>query len=567
MGIAISIEDFSFTYRGGENPALKKVQGHIEDGTFILVMGHGGSGKSTLCCSLNGLVPNFFKGSYQGRVLVKGQEVARKKVADMSRLVGLVLQDFEAQLFSTNVELEMAFGPENHCLPRPEIERRIDRYLSFVGLERLRRREPATLSGGQKQRLAIGSVLALEPEILAMDEPTTDLDPKGREEVLFLADHLKEKGQTLLVVDHEPETAANAQQVWLMKEGQVISQGAPSEILRDVPRMESCGVKPHPLVELFRSMNWSGSPLTVESAIGLIEKNQRIERQGSKVSPPPDRPLKGQPLLKADGLRYSYPTHAVEALGGIDLAIHEGEFIALLGQNGSGKTTLAKHFNGLLKPTSGRMFVKNREVTEYRHREMARIVGYVFQNPDHQIFARTVLEEVGFGLKVLGEPHKRIESHVAEALEHVGLKGYEDRAPFALTKGERQQVAVASVLATQPQVIILDEPTTGLDYRHQRSMMEMLKRLNRAGHTVIIITHSMWVAAEYAARTIVMKDGSILLDGPTRSVFRDEGRLAETSLQPPSLVRVSNWLGTEALTVQQMVKELQPRNPGSQPET
>ena len=161
---------------------------------------------------------------------------------------------------------------------------------------------------------------------------------------------------------------------------------------------------------------------------------------------------------------------------------------------------------------------------------MARMVGYVFQNPDHQIFAKTVLEEVGFGLKVLGESPKLIESRVAEALENVGLKGYEERVPFALTKGERQQVAVASVLATQPQVIILDEPTTGLDYRHQRSMMEMLKRLNRAGHTIIIITHSMWVAAEYAARTIVMKEGSILLDGPTRSVFRDEARLAEASL-------------------------------------
>jgi energy-coupling factor transport system ATP-binding protein len=452
-------------------------------------------------------------------------------------------------------------------LTRPEIKRRIDRYLSFVGLEKLRRREPATLSGGQKQRLAIGSVLTLEPEILAMDEPTTDLDPKGREEVLSLADHLKEKGQTLLVVDHEPEAAANARQVWLMKEGQVISQGPPSEILMDVSRMESCGVKPHPLVELFRSMNWPGSPLTVESAIALMGKNQRIQPQELKVSPPPDRTLKGQPLLNAAGLRYSYPTHAVEALQGIDLTIHEGEFIALLGQNGSGKTTLAKHFNGLLKPTSGQMLVKNRAVTEYRHKEMARIVGYVFQNPDHQIFARTVLEEVGFGLKVLGESPKRIESRVAEALEQVGLKGYEDKVPFALTKGERQQVAAASVLATQPQVIILDEPTTGLDYRHQRSMMEMLKRLNRAGHTVIIITHSMWVAAEYAARTIVMKDGSILLDGPTRSVFRDEARLAETSLHPPSLVRLSNWLGAEALTVQQMVKELRSGNNCSQPET
>jgi energy-coupling factor transport system ATP-binding protein len=180
----------------------------------------------------------------------------------------------------------------------------------------------------------------------------------------------------------------------------------------------------------------------------------------------------------------------------------------------------------------------------------------VFQNPDHQIFARTVAEEVGFGLKMRGEISKMIEKRVAEALEVVGLQGYEQKIPFALTKGERQRVAVASVLATQPQTIILDEPTTGLDYRHQRNMMEMLKRLNKQGHTIIIITHSMWVAAEYADRVIVMKDGSILSDGSTRAVFAEENRLAEASLYPPSLVRLSNWLGTEALTVEEMVKEL-----------
>lgn len=186
MSTAISIEDLTFTYRDGEIPALRSIQGSVTDGTFVVVMGHGGSGKSTLCCSLNGLVPGFFRGEYHGRVLVKNQVVAQHKVTEMSHLVGLVLQDFEAQLFSTNVELEMAFGPENHCLPRPEIERRIQRYLTFVGLEKLRLREPATLSGGQKQRLAIGSVLALEPEIVVMDEPTTDLDPRGREEVLSI---------------------------------------------------------------------------------------------------------------------------------------------------------------------------------------------------------------------------------------------------------------------------------------------------------------------------------------------------------------------------------------------
>ena len=557
MSLAISIEDLAFTYQGNERPALKNINGQIEDGTFIVVMGHGGAGKSTLCCSLNGLVPKFFRGKYQGRVLAKGQEVAQHRVAEMSRRVGLVLQDFEAQLFSTNVELEMAFGPENHCLPRQEIGRRIERYLTFIGLEKLRHREPASLSGGQKQRLAIGSILALEPDVLVMDEPTTDLDPIGREEVLSVAKSIREEGRILLIVDHEPETAITADQVWLMRDGQIVLQGPPSEILIDGPTMESCGIKTLPMVELFHSMNWPGNPLTVETAIEFIQRHHLTQRRELNAKTVVSGQSKGSPILKAEGLRYIYPTYPVEALRGIDLSIHKSEFIAILGQNGSGKTTLAKHFNGLLKPTSGRMLVKDKPTTEYSHRELARLVGYVFQNPDHQIFAKTAAEEVGFGLRMQGEPLKTIEKRVAEALEVVGLQGYEQKVPFALTKGERQRVAVASVLAAQPQVIILDEPTTGLDYRHQRNMMEMLKRLNQYGHTIIIITHSMWVAAEYANRTIVMKEGRILSDGPTRSVFADESRLAEASLCAPSLVRLSNWLGTEALTVQQMVKELQ----------
>ncbi len=556
MGIAVSIEDLTFTYQGNERPALQNIQGQIEDGTFVAVMGHGGAGKSTLCCSLNALVPKFFRGRYQGRVLIKGEEVARHRVAEMSHMVGLVLQDFEAQLFSTNIELEMAFGPENHCLPRQEIERRIQRYLAFVGLKKLRHREPASLSGGQKQRLAIGSILALEPRVLVMDEPTTDLDPLGREEVLSVAKTIREEGRTLLIVDHEPETTVMADQVWLMRDGQVVSQGPPSQILIDVTMMESCGIKTLPMVELFRSMNWPGNPLTTEAAIELIQKHHLTQRLGRKTKTTPSRYIKGSPILKAEGLRYIYSTYQVEALQGIDLFIQEGEFIAILGQNGSGKTTLAKHFNGLLKPTSGRMLVKNKPTTEYSHRELARLVGYVFQNPDHQIFARTVAEEVGFGLKMQGETLKTVEKRVAEVLEIVGLQGYEQRVPFALTKGERQRVAVASVLAAQPQVIILDEPTTGLDYHHQRNIMEMLKRLNQFGHTIIIITHSMWVAAEYASHTIVVKNGRILSEGPARLVFADEARLIEASLHPPSLVRLSNWLGTEALTVQQMVKEL-----------
>ena len=565
MSTAVSIEDLSFTYRAGLEPALNQIDGHVAAGTSVVLMGHGGSGKSTLACSLNGLVPGFFRGQYHGRVLVKDQEVARHRVTEMSRLVGLVLQDFEAQLFSTNVELEMAFGPENHGVPRPQIKDRILRYLTLVGLEKLRGREPATLSGGQKQRLAIGSVLALETELLVMDEPTTDLDPQAREEVLSVAGRLREMGRTTLVIDHDPETAVHADLIWLMRNGQIVSQGPPPEILKSVSLMESCGVKPHPLVELFHGMDWPGTPLTVQEAVGLIEKNNLIQSRGPTDFPGSHRAGHGASVLKTENLRYLYPTPSVEALRGVDLEIHEGEFVAILGQNGSGKTTLAKHFNGLLKPTSGQVLVLGKPTKEYRHRELARMVGYVFQNPDHQIFAKTVWEEVAFGLKVMGESPDVVKTRVSQAVENVGLGGYEERLPFTLTKGQREQVAVASVLAAQPRILILDEPTTGLDYRHQRSMMEMLKRLNQAGHTIIIITHSMWVAGEYATRTIVMKEGSILLDGPTRSVFREEARLAEAALQPSSLVRLSNRLGTRAMTVPQMVEELRKMKASSWP--
>jgi energy-coupling factor transport system ATP-binding protein len=309
-------------------------------------------------------------------------------------------------------------------------------------------------------------------------------------------------------------------------------------------------------VELFESLGWPGKPITVEDAVALIQQRNLARRRELKFKTIPYGPAEGSPILRAEGLRYTYPAYPIEALRGIEMSVREGEFIAILGQNGSGKTTLAKHFNGLLKPASGRMLVRGRPTTDYSHHELARLVGYVFQNPDHQIFANTVREEVGFGLKALGENSITIERRVAEALEIVELQGYGQRVPFTLTKGERQRVAVASVLAAQPQVIILDEPTTGLDYQHQRNTMEVLKRLNRSGHTVIVITHSMWVAAEYADRTIVLKDGAILLDGPTRVIFANEARLAEASLCPSSLLRLSNWLGTEALTVQQMVKEL-----------
>ena len=276
MSIAVSIHHLSFTYRGAVRPALDQVTGAIEDGQFVVVMGHGGAGKSTLCGAMNGLVPHFHGGIYEGRVTVRDRDVGQHTVADMSRIVGLVFQDFEAQLFSSTVELEMAFGPENQRLLHADIERRIEKYLSFVGLAQKRKRETATLSGGEKQRLCIGAVLAAEPAVLVLDEATTDLDPEGRREVLSLATALREEGRTLVMVDESSETAIGADQVWLMREGRLVAQGPPQTVLSDLPLLSSCGVGVLPTVALFQALDWPGCPLTVEAALCLIGEHRLV---------------------------------------------------------------------------------------------------------------------------------------------------------------------------------------------------------------------------------------------------------------------------------------------------
>ncbi len=554
MSPLIEIEDLQFTYRGQETPALRGILAGIDRASTVAVLGHGGAGKSTLCTALNGIVPHFLRGEYRGRVSVKGMEVARHKVAELSRVVGLVLQDFEPQLFSTNVELEMAFGPENLCLDRRQIGSRIERYLPFLGLETLRHREPASLSGGQKQRLAISSVLTLEPEVLVLDEPTTDLDPQGKEEVQSIARRLRAEGRTLLIADCDPEGAAGADEVWLMGDGRITAQGPPREILSQPAALKACGIRVPAALELFIKMGWAGTPLTPEEGIRMISENnlaphRKFKRDVSSIHGPAN-------ILRVEDLCYTYPSHGVEALRRINLGIGEGEFVALVGQNGSGKTTLAKHFNALLKPISGKVFLKGKPLAEYSPKEISRSVGYVFQNPDHQIFCNSVYEELAFGLRLLGESPQSIDKRVLQALDTVGLEGYERKIPFALNKGERQRVAVASVLAIQPEIVILDEPTTGLDDGQQRSLMGMLQDLNGKGHTVVMITHSMDIAAEYAQRMIVMREGSVLLDGPTRDVFALESKLEEASLRPSAAVKLSNWLGTRAVTVGQLVEEL-----------
>jgi len=260
----------------------------------------------------------------------------------------------------------------------------------------------------------------------------------------------------------------------------------------------------------------------------------------------------GKTVIKVENLEYIYP-NGVKALKGITLEIKEGEFIAIIGQNGSGKTTLAKHFNGLLKPTSGRVTINGNDTRYLTIYELSRSVGFCFQNPDSQIFASCVLEEVSFGPKNYKFPASKMNKNVAEALEAVKLKGYEDKDPFVLTKGERQRIAVASILSMKPDIMVFDEPTTGLDYNQTVSMMELIKRLNGEDCTIIIITHSMWVASRYAQRCVVMAEGNILVDGSTHEVFSKETILKKASLIPPDIVRLGNSLGVTTLSTEEFI--------------
>ena len=553
----VSIKDLKFRYRGEKELALDGISLDIAKGEFLVIMGASEAGKSTLAACFNGLIPHYMRGAIKGEVIIQGTNTADSSVPKLAENVGIVFQDFEAQLFSTNVELEIAFGPENFAVPREEIGRRIEENLKYVGLEEFRNRPPFTLSGGQKQKLAIASVLAMQPSILVMDEPTTDLDPISKQGIFDITNQLRQRDDiTLIVVEHETEEALHADRIALIKDGKLVQVGTIQEILKQVELLEELGVMPLGIPKFFKKMGQSTLPLTPDEGVEYFPKTgwkisedkytQLLDKE--KIAAQHD----DQPIIQCRNLEHTYP-NGVKALNGIDLDIFEGEIVAIVGQNGSGKTTLAKHLNGLLTPTNGDVLVNGMHTKDQGVFKIGQKVGYVFQNPDHQIFSELVYEEIAFGPRLREVPEEEIDQRVKEALEAVGLTGFEQEDPFSLTKSGRQRVAVASVLAVQPDVLILDEPTTGLDYREQRSMMDMVRRLNDQGSTIIFVTHHMWVVAEYAHKVFVIKDGQILLDGTTREIFAQEETLKDSYLRPPHFVQFSNRLGKTLLNPDEMI--------------
>lgn len=559
--VAISTKQLTFRYKDQKDRnAIENINLDVNKGQFVVIMGPSGAGKSTLANCLNGLIPHFIRGEYSGEVIVNGVKVKDSTVSKMAKEIGLVFQDFESQLFSTNTKLEIAFGPENFGVDREEIQRRIDSILKTVKLEGFEDRQPSTLSGGQKQRLAIGSVLASMPNVVCMDEPTTDLDPVGKLGIFNIAKELhQDKDLTLIIIEHETDEALNADRLIIMEEGQIIRDGKPEDVLREVELTDKIGIMSLQIPKYFSKVSklkQEELPLSYKDGFNKF-KELGLEIDESKykkiIEEEENREKNyGDVVIEVKDLEHQYP-NGKKALKGVDLQIREGEFLAVLGHNGSGKTTLVKHLNGLLQPTSGYVMVNGKDTKKSTVFEIGKDVGYAFQNPDHQIFADTVYEEIAFSPKIRGCSKEEIDERVKEALKAVDMEGYEEEDPFSLSKGERQRIAVASILSARPKVIILDEPTTGLDYKEQKRMMELVKKLNEDGHTIVMITHTMWVVSEYAHKVAVIKDGKMQMYGKVRDVFKNEEDLFESYLKTPHIVSMSNMLGKTFLSVEEMI--------------
>jgi energy-coupling factor transport system ATP-binding protein len=569
-GNAIELEQLSFTYEGEGHPALRELSLAVEEGQMVVVMGATGAGKSTLAKILNRAIPAFEGGTLAGEIRILGRKLDKETVGDLAGAVGLVTQDFEAQLFATNVLQEVAFGLEQFGTPPGEIRSRARAALAAVGLADFEGRDPATLSGGEKQRLALAATLALQPRILVFDEPTTDLDPLGKLEVFDVLAGMRGRGYTLVVIEHETAAAEHADRLLIMSGGTIVADDHPRELFARPDFLDGHGVRPTDLGLIAQRLQLRPAPATLEEARALL--SERVQSRGIAVAErhfarrpvrgegptefqPSSQGVSSEPLVRVENVEHRYDGRR-QALRGVSLSIENGEMIALIGQNGSGKTTLAKHLNGLLRPTRGRVLLRGKDVQTLPLNRVAGNVGYVFQNPDHQIFAATVEEEIGFGPKNFGLPTRVVHERTRYALDAVGLGDLGGEDPFLLSKGHRQRLAVASLLALQPELLILDEPTTGLDYDEQRRMMDLLARLNRDGMAIVIITHSPWVVAEYAERGVLMRRGELIFDGPLRRLFEHEELLESARFCPPDVTRLGRRLGFTPLSVEELVAEV-----------
>jgi energy-coupling factor transport system ATP-binding protein len=552
----IEIEDLTFSYASQQQePALRNVSCTIEQGAFVGITGLAEAGKSTFCRLIAGYIPHFFHGEFSGTVSVAGTDTRETTIGELAERVGFVFENPFDQLTGASLTVleEAAFALENMGLAREEIRLRAEKSLSLVGMEDLEDRHPQQLSGGQSQRLALASILAVQPEVFILDEPTSQLDPLGVEEVFEVITDMHRAGNTLIVVSQDLDhLAIRADRLIVIDKGEIKWDGEPRKVLIEAAEAGFPILIPE-VLEISRKLRSAGRipsnspvPLTVEQAakeLSSIDTPGSATRTTAAGGTSRRSEADGSNEIVFEDVYYDYPT-GVSALRGVSLSL-EGGCVCIVGQNGAGKTTLARHLNGLLRPTRGRVLVRGKDTREYRVAELAREVGLAFQNPDDQLFRSTVEDEVHFGPDNVGASPEEAKRLVATAMDLMGLEAVREKKPHDLGVPERKRVATASVIAMNTPVVVLDEPTGGQDAEGIDLLGQVVGTLVQQGKLVLVVTHDVRFAARHADRVIAFHQGQVLLDDGPRTVFGREEDLARTHVEPPAVTRLGYLLGLD----------------------
>lgn len=547
----LRVESLSVRYPARAESALENVSFAVEAGEVVGITGRTGAGKSTLCLTAAGLLPRVVRATVTGKVLVGDVLATEAKASDLVGQVGIVFSAPALQLSASKatVREEIAFGLENLAVPRASMDARIDAVMHRLGVSHLAERDPLTLSGGEQQRVAVASIVVMGTEVVVLDEPAAQLDPQGTADMAALLREMAADGRAVTVAEHAADLLSAADYCLILNNGRVVKLDAPGAALAS-EEASAAGVEPPTLVALGRAAGLPGESAFDEEAIVRVFATGRV--------PPPLASLVGsETSFAASSVRVAPPVGVsvrglvhrydggLEAVRGVDLEIAPGSTVAIVGQNGSGKTTLVKHLNGLLRATDGHVSVDGRDTADQLVSDLARQVGFVFQNPDDQLFNSRVDREVGFGPRNLRLDPKQVDQLVETALEMTGLTSERGTNPYDLDLSIRKLVALAGVLAMEPPVLVLDEPTMSQDDPGKRRIGVIVDSYLAAGRTVIAVTHDMEFAARHFQRIVVMRRGEVVLDGPPAEVFAAPNTelLASTGLRPPPAARIAARLG------------------------